>query len=85
MEEQSFNVRIRYDLILNKTKETDLIQGLVFDAVKDHLKHGKFFLIPSPEQTEMEAYRQAQMHHPENFPMESDESIGFGRLGDPDS
>lgn len=55
----------------------NLIQESLFEAVKEKLGTGKFFLIPSRREVELEAYNDAQMYHPENFPMSSDESIGF--------
>lgn len=68
-------------LDITKTAENQdrhVIQELLFEAVKEKFGgDGKFFLIPSAIEVELQSFRDAQMYHPENFPMESDESIGF--------
>ncbi len=61
--------------------QESVIQHRLFEEVKNLLGHGKFFLIPSVEETELVAFQEARMYHPENFPMDSDESIGgFGSM-----
>ncbi len=54
------------------------IQVQLYEQVKKVIGDGKFYLVPSLEQSQIDAYEEAKLYHPENFPMDSDESIGFG-------
>jgi len=80
LEEGHSPFQVAVTSLMNLTQNNkDIIQELVFEEVKKELGTGKFFLIPSKIQVELDAYREAQMKHPENFPMDGDRSPGgFG-------
>ncbi|MDX1471348.1 MAG: hypothetical protein R3213_07610 [Flavobacteriaceae bacterium] len=83
---EPFLVEIPYKNLesLQEDPPKHLIQDLLFEDVKKTLTDGKFFLIPSRHETEFEAYLSARLHHPENFPVDSDESIGGFGMSDLD-
>jgi hypothetical protein len=62
--------------LLKAEQDKHPIQELLFDKVKNLLGTGEFYLIPSQTQVELDAFRDAQFYHPENFPMGDDESMG---------
>ena len=71
-----------FNLIKPTCNRAHPIQELLFGRVKDLLGHGRFYMIPSQTQVELDALWDARTYHPENFPIDSDESVsGFGSTG----
>jgi hypothetical protein len=74
-----------FDLIKSTCNRAHPIQELLFNKVKYILGHGGFYMIPSQIQVELDALWDARTYHPENFPMDSDESVGLGGMFREDS
>lgn len=54
----------------------NVVQGLLYSAVKNILGHDQFFLIPSQFEVERIAYQEDMQMHPEKYP-NSGESTGW--------
>jgi hypothetical protein len=75
--------RVSIDVLpLIGTDIKDPVHYHLYNSVKAQLGTDQFILVPSQQETVLDAYRADQMYHPEKYPTGSDESSGAFGFGD---